>query len=110
MLANASACGRSFMSDNHPSPHTAPAENQLIAERREKLHALRAAQAEGGGVAFPNDFKPSHQAAQLHLAHAAATAPALKPPPGPPCPLGPAPGPRRRRCKPLPSASAWPAA
>ncbi|KAB7597641.1 lysine--tRNA ligase [Verminephrobacter sp. Larva24] len=66
------------MSDNHPSPHTAPDENQLIAERREKLHALRAAQAEGGGVAFPNDFKPSHQAAQLHLAHGAATAQALQ--------------------------------
>src|SRR6218665_415486 len=78
MLANASACGRSFMSDNHPSPHTAPDENQLIAERRDKLHALRAAQAEGGGVAFPNDFKPSHQAARLHRAKGAATAQALQ--------------------------------
>ena len=36
-------------------------ENQLITERREKLQALRAA-----GVAFPNDFKPQHHAADLH--------------------------------------------
>src|SRR6218665_1305197 len=78
MLANASACGRSFMSDNHPSPHTAPDENQLIAERRDRLQALPAAQAEGGGVAFPNDFNPSPQAAQFHLAHGGATAQALQ--------------------------------
>src|SRR6218665_2102631 len=78
MLANASAGGRSLMSDNHPSPHTAPDENQLIDERREKLQALRAAQAEGGGVDFPNDYKPAHQAAQLHLAHGGATAQALQ--------------------------------
>jgi lysyl-tRNA synthetase, class II len=43
-------------------------ENKLIAERRAKLAALRA-----GGVAFPNDFVPSHQAAALHTAHGAAT-------------------------------------
>jgi lysyl-tRNA synthetase class 2 len=36
-------------------------DNQLIAERREKLAALRRA-----GVAFPNDFKPRHHAADLH--------------------------------------------
>src|SRR6218665_3240420 len=78
MLANASACGRSLMSDNHPSPHTAPDENQLIAERREKLHALRAAQAEGGGVAFPNDVTPRPEAAQSHRPQAAATAQALQ--------------------------------
>ncbi len=36
-------------------------ENKLIAERREKLAAIRAQ----GGVAFPNDFKPSHRAADL---------------------------------------------
>ena len=36
-------------------------ENQLITERREKLQALRAQ-----GVAFPNDFKPQHHAAELH--------------------------------------------
>jgi lysyl-tRNA synthetase, class II len=37
-------------------------DNQLIAERRAKLAAIRAQ-----GVAFPNDFKPTHQAADLHL-------------------------------------------
>jgi len=36
-------------------------ENKLIAERREKLAAIRAQ----GGVAFPNDFKPEHRAADL---------------------------------------------
>jgi lysyl-tRNA synthetase class 2 len=36
-------------------------DNQLIAERREKLAAIRAQ-----GVAFPNDFKPKHHAAPLH--------------------------------------------
>jgi lysyl-tRNA synthetase class 2 len=40
-------------------------ENQLIAERREKLKALRAVQKQGGAVAFPNDFKPGHRAAAL---------------------------------------------
>ena len=44
-------------------------ENQLMAERREKLQALREAQAQGKGVAFPNDFKPSHQARELFEAH-----------------------------------------
>jgi len=43
-------------------------ENQLIAERREKLKALREAQRQGKGVAFPNDFKPSDHAADLHSA------------------------------------------
>ncbi|MFC5521415.1 lysine--tRNA ligase [Polaromonas jejuensis] len=37
-------------------------ENQLIIERREKLKALRQAQADGKGVAFPNDVKPEHRA------------------------------------------------
>jgi lysyl-tRNA synthetase, class II len=36
-------------------------DNNLITERREKLQALRKQ-----GVAFPNDFKPSHHAADLH--------------------------------------------
>jgi len=43
------------------SDPTHPSENQLITERREKLQALRAQ-----GVAFPNDFKPRHHAADLH--------------------------------------------
>ena len=43
------------------TPTPAADDNQLIAERREKLKALRET-----GVAFPNDFKPLHQAADLH--------------------------------------------
>ena len=43
--------------------HAAPAqdENSIIAERRAKLAALREK-----GVAFPNDFRPAHKAADLH--------------------------------------------
>ncbi|MFZ2294807.1 MAG: lysine--tRNA ligase [Polaromonas sp.] len=40
-------------------------ENQLIVERREKLNALRKNQADGKGVAFPNDVKPEHRAEAL---------------------------------------------
>ena len=58
------------MSDHQPTPTATPTdENQLIAERREKLRALREAQAQGAGVAFPNDFKPQHHAADLHALH-----------------------------------------
>ena len=39
------------MTDNHDD------ENSLIAQRREKLDALRAAAAQAGGTAYPNDFK-----------------------------------------------------
>ena len=39
-------------------------DNQLIAERREKLAAIRAQ-----GVAFPNDFKPRDHAGDLHRLH-----------------------------------------
>jgi len=42
-----------------------PDDNQLIAERRAKLAAIRRA-----GVAFPNDFRPTHKAADLHHRHA----------------------------------------
>ena len=45
-------------------------ENQLIAERRDKLRLMRSAQAAGKGAAFPNDFKPSDRAAGLIAAHA----------------------------------------
>ncbi len=48
-------------------------ENQLILERREKLKALRQAQADGKGPAFPNDFKPTDHAADLFAAHAGQT-------------------------------------
>ncbi len=40
-------------------------ENQLILERREKLKAIRQAQVDGKGIAFPNDFKPQHRAVKL---------------------------------------------
>ncbi len=45
-------------------------ENHVIAERREKLKAIRDATSNNGGVAFPNDFKPLHKAADLIAAHA----------------------------------------
>ena len=48
-------------------------ENQLIAERRDKLRQIRARQAEGQGPAFPNDFKPADRAAALFAAHAGQT-------------------------------------
>ena len=40
-------------------------DNQLMAERREKLKALRAQASAAGLPAFPNDFKPSAHAAEL---------------------------------------------
>ncbi len=49
-------------------------ENQLVAERRDKLKAIRAAQAEGKGVAFPNDYKPTDHAEKLFAAHGEKTA------------------------------------
>ncbi|MDD2810597.1 MAG: lysine--tRNA ligase, partial [Rhodoferax sp.] len=52
------------MSEQHTAAPTQD-ENQLILERREKLNALRQAQAEGKGPAFPNDYKPTHHAAHL---------------------------------------------
>ena len=60
----------------HPTPASAvpPSdENQLISERREKLKALREAQRQGKGIAFPNDFKPGHRAADLLAHHGAKT-------------------------------------
>ncbi len=45
-------------------------DNQLMQERRDKLKALRQQQAEGQGVAFPNDFKPTDHAADLVAAYA----------------------------------------
>jgi lysyl-tRNA synthetase, class II len=49
------------MNQTTPTPPTLD-HNQLIAERRTKLAEIRQQ-----GVAFPNDFKPQHQAADLHL-------------------------------------------
>ncbi len=52
-----------------PATPSATDDNQLIAERRDKLAALRE-QARGAGVAvFPNDFKPRDHAAALHVRH-----------------------------------------
>jgi lysyl-tRNA synthetase class 2 len=49
------------MSDQQSTPAELPQdENSIIAERRNKLHAIRAK-----GVAFPNDFSPQHKAAAL---------------------------------------------
>ncbi|MFH2135968.1 MAG: lysine--tRNA ligase, partial [Pseudomonadota bacterium] len=39
-------------------------ENQIIAERRSKLKAIREK-----GVAFPNDFERKHLAADLHTTY-----------------------------------------
>ncbi|TAL54943.1 lysine--tRNA ligase [Pandoraea sp.] len=52
------------MTDSRNTPPDAPEaldENQIIAERREKLQAIRAA-----GVAYPNDFRPTDHAGDLH--------------------------------------------
>ena len=46
-------------------------ENKLIAERRAKLQTIRAVQAGGGAVAFPNDFKPGDAASALHAQYGA---------------------------------------
>ncbi|MBN9408557.1 MAG: lysine--tRNA ligase [Burkholderiales bacterium] len=59
------------MSDTTPTP--TQDENQLIAERREKLRGIRAQ-----GIAFPNDFKPDARAAELVETHGAATAEQLE--------------------------------
>jgi len=48
--------------ENTPAQATPAAdENKIMAERRVKLSAIREK-----GVAFPNDFKPQHKAADLH--------------------------------------------
>jgi lysyl-tRNA synthetase class 2 len=55
----------------NPAHAAAPAadENQLIAERRDKLQALRRQAAEAGTAVFPNDFKPRDKAGDLHRVH-----------------------------------------
>ena len=68
------------MSNNNTpaTPESAPVdENQLIAERREKLNVMRERQAQGLGIAFPNDFKPAHHASNLHALHGEKTPEAL---------------------------------
>ncbi|HMC15491.1 MAG TPA: lysine--tRNA ligase [Albitalea sp.] len=61
------------MTTNAPPP--APIDdNKLIAERREKLAAIRRQ-----GIAFPNDFKPADRAADLLRKHGAQSNEALEP-------------------------------
>ena len=55
------------MSQDNTTPPTD--DNQLIAERREKLAAIRAQAKATGAAAFPNDFKPTHHALDLHHRH-----------------------------------------
>jgi len=68
------------MTQAHTPDPSAPAhdDNQLIAERREKLKAMREAQQRGEGVAFPNDFKPTDKAAELFAVHSETTKEALE--------------------------------
>lgn len=46
-------------------------ENHVIAERREKLKAIREAAKANNSAAFPNDFKPLHKADVLQAQYAA---------------------------------------
>lgn len=54
--------------ENNQQANTVPQqdENHVIAERREKLKALREAAKQNGHAVFPNDFKPDNKAADLH--------------------------------------------
>ena len=49
-----------------PGPGSGDDENKLIAERRTKLAALREAAKQAGAAAYPNDFRRSALAGQLH--------------------------------------------
>ncbi len=65
------------MSADPPRPSALPGppdDNALIAERREKLAAIRAR-----GVAFPNDFKPRQRALELARKHGHLDNDALEP-------------------------------
>src|SRR4051794_11009439 len=59
-----------------PIAATSPSsdDNALLTERRDKLAAIRAR-----GVAFPNDFKPKHRAAELIRKHGHLDNEALEP-------------------------------
>jgi len=69
------------MSITPSSPAAAPAhdDNQLMAERRDKLRLMRQHQAEGKGVAFPNDIKPAHRAEALFAQYEGKTKEELEP-------------------------------
>ena len=66
------------MTTEHAHAIPAADDNQLIAERREKLKGLREAQQRGEGVAFPNDFKPRDTAEALFAAHGESSKEALE--------------------------------
>jgi len=66
------------MTIDHAPAVPAADDNQLIAERREKLKAIREAQQQGKGVAFPNDFKPVDKAAELFALHGETSKEALE--------------------------------
>jgi len=66
------------MSHDTQAP-AAPDDNQLIAERREKLAGMRAQAKAAGTAVFPNDFKPEHRAAALHEAYDSLANEALEP-------------------------------
>jgi lysyl-tRNA synthetase class 2 len=63
-----------FVATAATAPAHAPDDNQLMAERREKLKHLRAA-----GVAFPNDVKPEHRAETLFAQYDSQTKEELEP-------------------------------
>ena len=54
-------------------------ENHLLAERRNKLQAIRDAQAAGGAITFPNDIKPEHRAEALFAEYGDKTNEELEP-------------------------------
>ena len=61
------------MTEPTQTPEQHHDENQIMAERRHKLAALREQ-----GPAFPNDFRRSHMAADLHASHDATDKEALE--------------------------------
>ena len=61
------------MTEPTQTPEQHHDENQIMAERRHKLAALREQ-----GPAFPNDFRRSHMAANLHASHDATDKEALE--------------------------------
>jgi lysyl-tRNA synthetase, class II len=53
------------MSDQTQTPTPPQDENHVIAERRQKLNAIREQSKSKGENPFPNDFRPEHNAADL---------------------------------------------
>jgi lysyl-tRNA synthetase class 2 len=54
-------------------------DSPLVTERREKLSVLREQARANGQAVFPNDFKPTHQAQDLHQRHGAVPNEELEP-------------------------------